>query len=144
MGLEQRPVNQIGPLDIPVGLFDVNFRTVETITQGDALYVNASTYVGRARANASSTMHAIGFAREDAASGLPVGVRLRGSIESTNYNFSGFLGRFAYVSTGSAGGLQATPPASSGQIVQVAGVITGRQKIEISFGIAAQVGGAIF
>lgn len=116
------------------------FTTLETITDGDAIYLNASGYIGRARANASGTMHAAGVAVQDIASGRVGQVQLAGRKYSANYNFSGFVGLNAYVSAASAGAILGTKPTASGQIVQQVGFILNQTTLQVSIGGAYQVG----
>ena len=137
------PSQRIGPADIAQNLLDQNFTTLETITDGDLVYVNASTYIGRAQASASATMHAIGAAIGGGASGQLMSVRLHGPYISSNYDFSGSLGRQAYVSRSSAGGVSTIGPASSGDIVQTVGYMIARRTLFVSMGGAYQRGGAL-
>ena len=118
----QRIVHPIDPSDLEdAGLVFAQFRTLEAITQGDSIYVNASGYIGRALATASGTMHAIGVAHRAIASGLIGRIVTHGAFHTSGYNASGFIGLLAYVSTGSAGGVQTTQPTASGQLVQAVG-----------------------
>jgi len=141
----QRTVHDIGPLGLEdSGRIVANFTSLEAITEADAVYLNSSSYIGRAQANSSTTMHAIGVAFRGIASGRLGPVITHGPMRSANYNFSGFLGRLAYVSTSGAGAIRTTPPSASGEIVQVLGQMVERQLLNVSLGLTAQVGAAIF
>ena len=133
-----RTVHRTGPSEIAGDLLDINFVTADTFAEGDLAYTDASGYILRAQANASASMHAIGVLVKAAASGLQASVRNRGLFTTSNYDFSGFIGRYAYAATGTAGAIQTTPPALSGQIVQVVGYMTGRRDLVISLGHAFQ------
>ena len=137
----QRMVHPVDPSELEdYGVQFVSFRPLETITEGDAVYVNASGYIGRARADASGTMHAIGAAFRSIASGLLGRVITQGAFHSSNYNFSGFIGRQAFVSPTAAGGYSTTPPASSGQIVQQVGLFMDGSGLYVSIQGAFQRG----
>ena len=133
-----RTAHRLGPSEITEDLVDLNFTTADTFAEGDLAYVNASGYILRAQANASASMHAIGALVKAAASGLQASIRNRGPFDSTNYDFSGFIGRYAYVSTSTAGAIQTNAPGLSGQIVQVVGYMAERRKLVISLGHAFQ------
>lgn len=138
---QQRSIHPTSRFDLeePDLIFG-QFTTLEAITEADSLYLNSSGYIGRARANSSTTMHAIGVAAEGIASGLIGRVKTHGRHSSTNYNFSGFIGRLGYVSTGSAGGVQTTPPAASGQLSQVIGHMIDASTLYVAIQGAFQVG----
>lgn len=133
-----RTVHPIGRSEVAEDLTDLNFTTADTFAEGDLAYINSSGYILRAQANASSSMHAIGVSVGAAASGFQASIRNRGRFTSDNYDFSGFIGRFAYASTATAGAIQTTPPGSSGQIVQVVGHMVARRSLVISLGHAFQ------
>lgn len=136
-----RTVRSIGPEEIAEARRRLGvFRSQDTIADGDVVYVNASGYIARAQANASSTMHAIGVADQAIASGLQGAVVFAGHKYSSNYNFSGSIGRNAYVSAATAGAILGTKPTSSGWIVQQIAIITGYQTMQVSIGGAYQVG----
>ena len=142
--MQQRIIRQVDDFDLSVGLVQMGvFTALEAITEGDALYVNSSGRVGRARADASSTMHAIGVAFEAIASGGAGRVVTHGPKRSTNYDSSGRLGLFAWVSPSTAGGVTGVPPTSSGQIRQQIGVWQDRTLLYVSLGGASQVGGVL-
>lgn len=137
----QHQVHAIGPFELEdAGVVFAEFTTLETITEADAVYVNSSGRIGRARADASSTMHAIGAAFRGIASGLLGRVVTQGLLHSANYNFSGGIGRFGYVSTSAAGGVQITPPSASGQLVQVIGHIRNSSGLYVAIQGAFQRG----
>lgn len=142
--MRERIIHRIGPADITEDVHDSAFQTLEAIAEGDAVYLNASGYIGLARANASGTMHAIGVAVRAIQSGLPGGVRSFGKVGSSNYDFSGFIGKNAYVSPDTAGGVAAdTPPAASGQIIQLLGIPVSQRILLVNVGSAAQFGGGL-
>mgnify|MGYP001611171623 CR=1 FL=1 len=142
--LRQRVIHPIGKSEIELGIHDLAIISQDTIAEGDALYVSSSGYIARARADASGTMHAIGVAVRATSSGNPGPVRTEGELDSGNYSFSGYIGRLAYVSVATAGAITAIPPAASGNIEQVIGVIAGRTKIIVRPGRSIQRGGGLY
>ena len=141
--MQQRIVHPIGPSELEdYGLLLQTYRTLEAITEGDAVYLNASGYLGRARANSSTTMHAIGVAHRAIASGIQGRVVTHGPFRTSGYNFSGFIGRNAYVSPDTVGAISTTPPTSSGQIVQHIGFLSDGSLLYVSIGTSFQRGGA--
>lgn len=142
--MQQRIIHQSGNFDLAPGLVQtIVLPALEAITEGDAVYVNSSGRVGRALANASSTMHAIGVAFEAIASGGAGQVVTHGPHRSANYDASGRLGLTAYVSPTAAGGIATTPPTASGQIVQQVGFWQERRVLYVSLGAAFQRGGVL-
>ena len=119
------------------------FTAAAAITEGDAVFVNSSGRVDRARADASSTMHAVGVAYEAIASAGRGRIVTHGPMRSDNYDGSGRLGLFAWVSPTTAGGVTGVPPSSSGQIRQQVGVWRERRLLYVSLGGASQVGGVL-
>lgn len=125
-----RSVHPIDPTEIEdYGVVFATFNSRDTIAEGDAVYVNASGYILRARADASATMHGIGVAFRGVASGNNGKVVMTGSKFTTNYNGSGFVGLEAFISAVTAGAITGTAPASSGQIAQTIGVWTSQSSI---------------
>ena len=144
MARKQSSPGQADPLNLrDYGVVFATFSSLEAITEGDAVYVNTSSYIGRAQANASSTMQAIGVAQRGILSGQPGRVITGGRKSTSNYSFSGFHGRQGYVSTGSAGGVQTTPPTSSGQVSQVLGFIADQTTLFVQPQRTWQVGGSL-
>lgn len=142
--LQQRIISQLGDFELSGGLTQsAVFTALEAITEGDAVYVNSSGRVGRARADASSTMHAIGVAAESIASLGAGRVITHGPKRTANYDASGRLGLFAFVSPTTAGGVTGVPPSSSGQIRQQVGIWQDRTLLYVSLGGASQVGGVL-
>lgn len=137
------PSRRIGPFDVAENLNDQVATTLSALTDGDAVYLN-SNGIGPAQANASSTMHAIGVAIGSANSGDPASWRPNGVYTSSQYNFSGDIGKNLYVSTGTAGGLVTEPPGSSGQIVQLMGFVLSQTSIMIQPGTPVQVGAGLY
>lgn len=143
--MQQRSVHPIGPSELEdAGVSFATFTTLETITESDGVYQNASGYIGRARADASSTMHAIGLAHRGIASGQPGRVVTHGPYRSDNLDGSGYIGRNAYISPSTAGALLTTPPTGSGQIVQAIGFWgPTRREVYVSLQGATQRGGTL-
>ena len=142
--MRQRIIGQVDGFDLSTGLAQIEvFTALEAITEGDAVYVNSSGRIGRALANASSTMHAIGVAAEAIASLGAGRVVTHGPKRTDNYDASGRLGLFAWVSPTTAGGVTGVPPTSSGQIRQQVGVWRERRLLYVSLGGASQVGGSL-
>lgn len=142
--MQQRIIHPIDDFELAVGRAQYEvFEAAAAITQGDAVFVNSSGRVDRARADASSTMHAVGVAYEAIASGGRGRVVTHGPMRSDNYDASGRLGLFAYVSPTSAGGVTGVQPSSSGQIVQQVGVWRERRLLYVSLGGAFQRGGTL-
>lgn len=142
--MQQRIIHLLTNFELEAGRIQtVVVTALEAITEGDAVYVNSSGRVGRARADASSTMHAVGVAFEAIASLGAGRVVTHGPMRSDNYDASGRLGLFAYVSPTTAGGVIGTPPASSGQIVQQIGIWQERRLLYVSLGGAFQRGGTL-
>ena len=142
--MRQRIIGQVDGFDLSTGLAQIEvFTALEAITEGDAVYVNSSGRIGRALANASSTMHAIGVAAEAIASLGAGRVVTHGPKRTDNYDASGRLGLFAWVSPTTAGGVTGVPPTSSGQIRQQVGVWRERRLLYVSLGGASQVGGVL-
>lgn len=146
-GGAQRMVGDIGPQHLEdAGQLYAVFTTLAAITEGDPVYLNSSGFIGRASANASSTMHAIGVASAGGAlSGQPVKVVVQGRMHSANYNFSGFLGANAYVPT-AAGAPRTTPPggpSASGNLVQQIGYFIDGSGLYVSIGPSFQRGGSL-
>lgn len=126
------------------GVSFATFTTLEAITESDGIYQNASGYIGRAQANASSTMHAIGLAHRGIASGRVGRVVTHGPYTSPNLDGSGFIGRNAYISPTTPGAILTTPPTASGQIVQAIGFWgPTRRDIYVSVQGATQRGGTL-
>ena len=84
MTLHGRVIHPIGASELADGFADVSLRSLEAITEGDVVYVNSSSYIGRAQANASSTMHGVGVAVKGVNSGYIGPVRLAGRFQSSN------------------------------------------------------------
>jgi hypothetical protein len=144
MGLQQRIIHPLTNFELETGRAQIEvFTSLEAITEADAVYVNSSGRVGRARADASSTMHAIGVAFEAIANAGRGRVVTHGPMRSDNYDASGRLGLFAWVSPTTAGGVTGVPPTSSGQIRQQVGVWRERRLLYVSLGGASQVGGSL-
>lgn len=142
--MQQRIIRQVDDFDLAVGRKETEvFTAAAAITEGDAVFVNSSGRVDRARADASSTMHAVGVAFEAIASGGAGRVVTHGPMRSDNYDASGRLGLFAWVSPTTAGGVTGVPPSSSGQIRQQVGVWRERRLLYVSLGGASQVGGTL-
>lgn len=142
--MQPRSVRRIGDFELQPGSAQIEvFTSLEAITEGDAVYVNTSGRVGRARSDASSTMHAVGVAYEAIASLGAGRVVTHGPMRSDNYDASGRLGLFAWVSPSAAGGVTGVPPSSSGQIRQQVGVWRERRLLYVSLGGASQVGGVL-
>lgn len=99
------------------------YTSLEALSDGDPVYLNTSGYIGQARSNASSTMHAIGVIDGDVLSGVAGQVIIHGPHESSNYDFSGFIGKLGYVSPDTTGGIETSDINSSGEIVQSVGQI---------------------
>ena len=142
--MQPRSVRRVGDFELESGSAQMEvFTALEAITEGDAVYVNTSGRVGRARADASSTMHAIGVAFESIASLGAGRVVTHGPKRTDNYDASGRLGLFAWVSPSTAGGVTGVPPTSSGQIRQQVGVWRERRLLYVTLGGASQVGGVL-
>ena len=142
--MQQRIIHPVTDFELSLDRTQMSvFTAAAAITAGDSVFVNSSGRIDRAQANASSTMHAIGVAFEGIASGGAGRVVTHGPMRSDNYDSSGYLGLNAYVSPTTAGGVSATPPASSGQIVQQIGVWRERGLLFVSLGGAFQRGGTL-
>ena len=142
--MQERILRSIDDFELSVGRVQLEvFTALEAITEGDAVYVNTSGRVGRARADASSTMHAVGVAAEAIASLGAGRVITHGPKRTDNYDASGRLGLFAWVSPTTAGGVTGVPPSASGQIRQQVGVWRERRLLYVSLGGASQVGGVL-
>ena len=142
--MRQRIIEQVGDFELSTGLVQVEvFTALEAITEGDAVYVNSSGRIGRARADASATMHSIGVAFESIASLGAGRVVTHGPKRTDNFDASGRLGLFAWVSPTTAGGVTGIPPSSSGQIRQQVGIWRERRLLYVSLGGASQVGGTL-
>lgn len=142
--MRQRFIRRVGDFERePDGTEIAIFTAAAAITEGDAVFVNSSGRVDRARADASATMHAVGVAYEAIASAGAGRVVTHGPMRSDNYDASGRLGLFAYVSPTSAGGVTGVPPSSSGQIRQQVGVWRERRLLYVTLGGATQVGGTL-
>lgn len=142
--MRQRIIGQVDDFDLSVGRAQIEvFTAAAAITEGDAVFVNSSGRIDRARADASSTMHAVGVAAEAIASGGAGRVVTQGPKRSSNYDASGRLGLFAWVSPTTAGEVTGVPPTSSGQIRQQVGIWRERRLLYVSLGGASQVGGVL-
>ena len=131
--MHQRIVHPIGDFELAPGRVQIAiFTTLEAITEGDAVYANTSGNIGRAQADASSTMPAIGVASEGIASGGAGQVVTHGPVRSTNYDSSGFIGREAWVSDAAAGALLNVPPSTSGLLRQQLGVWQEREVLYVT------------
>lgn len=89
------------------------------VTQWDAVYLNSSSQWVKADANGSGTYPAVGIATATATTGNATTVLIRGVFRDdggTSWTVGGNL----YLST-TAGGLTSTPPATTGDKVQVIG-----------------------
>jgi hypothetical protein len=148
-------VHRIGPGDIaPEAVQDKHldeditvrdwYTPLETITDGDCFYRGSASTVGRARANASSTMACVAIATADIASGIAGKGQRAGPFHSANYNFSGYVGLQAYVNPAAAGPPVAIHSATSGQLVQSVGEICDQSGIIIQIGACLQQGGGLF
>lgn len=143
--LRQRgPISRTSREFLEEDYHDEVYRSVDNnIVEASVVYVDSSGFIARAQANASSTMHGIGLAVHPIPSGFVGRVRTRGPLTSDNLDFSGFIGRNAYVSAAAAGAVSTTPPTASGQIVQQIGFMRGRRTISVSIGGAFQRGGSL-
>jgi len=105
----------------------VDVTDVMTLDSGEALSVNDAVYIdsngkaSKAKADALSTMGFFGFTL-DAAAGADLPVRIKTSGIVTGFSGLGG-GQTMYVSTSVVGGLQNSEPSSSGEVVQVVGVV---------------------
>ena len=135
---------EIGGSSIAYGATtQLQLTAADSIAIRDTVYFNASGHIARAQANSSSYMPAIGVALETIASGAIGGVATGGLV--TGYNFSGYIGKQAYVSPDTAGGI--TPLRStvtSGMLVQVIGHITNCSTLLVQVGTMLQLGGASY
>ena len=95
--------------------------TGSTIAKGKAVYISGDNQIALARANADSTMPAIGIAIADIANSGTGKVLLSGFIHDSDI-LDCAIGGEMYVSEDTAGALTKTLPASSGDRVQVVGV----------------------
>ena len=95
--------------------------TGSTISKGKAVYISGDNQIALARANADSTMPAIGIAIADIANSATGKVLLSGFIHDADI-LDCTIGGEMYVSEDTAGVLTKTLPASSGDRVQVVGV----------------------
>tara|TARA_A100001515_G_scaffold144524_1_gene148844 strand:+ start:20809 stop:22722 length:1914 start_codon:yes stop_codon:yes gene_type:complete len=95
--------------------------TGSTIAKGKAVYISGDNQIALARANADSTMPAIGIAIADIANSGTGKVLLSGFIHDADI-LDCTIGGEMYVSEDTAGALTKTLPASSGDRVQVVGV----------------------
>ena len=142
--MQPRIIHPISQFELEPDLAQIEvFTALEAITEGDAVYVNSSGRIGRARADASSTMHSNGVAAESIGSLAAGRVITHGPKRTDNYDASGRLGLFAWVSPTTAGGVTGVPPSSSGQIRQQVGVWRERRLLYVSLGGASQVGGVL-
>ena len=142
--MQRRIIHPIGDFELETGRVQLEvFTAAAAITEGDAVFVNSSNRIDRARADASATMHAVGVSFEAIASGGRGRVVTHGPMRSENYDASGRLGLFAWVSPTSAGGVTGVPPSSSGQIRQQVGIWRERRLLYVSLGGASQVGGTL-
>lgn len=136
-------IHRIGPHEIAEDVHDNAFRPLEALGEGDTVYMNASGYIGLARANASGTMHAIGVTVRAASSGLVGPIRSYGRLVSSSFDFSGFIGKNAYVSPDTAGGITLLPPSNSGEIIQLVGMPVSQRELMVNIGAAAQRDGGL-
>tara|TARA_R100000329_G_scaffold44103_1_gene41278 strand:- start:72 stop:1973 length:1902 start_codon:yes stop_codon:yes gene_type:complete len=95
--------------------------TGSTIAKGKAVYISGDNQIALARANADSTMPAIGITIADIANSGTGKVLLSGFIHDADI-LDCTIGGEMYVSEDTAGALTKTLPASSGDRVQVVGV----------------------
>jgi len=142
--LQGRIVFRIGEQELTEDVHDFALVAFEAIAEGDGVYINSSSRVAPARADASGTMHVAALAVTAIASGDLGPLRDRGPLPSTNYDFSGFVGQNAYISTGTAGQITEVVPSASGQIVQQVGTIRAPNLIQIDIGPGAQRDGGLF
>jgi hypothetical protein len=142
--VQSRIIHPLGDFDLQPGRAQIEvFEAAAAITEGDAVFVNSSNRIDRARADASATMHAVGVAFEAIASAGRGRVVTHGPMRSDNYDASGRLGLLAWVSPTSAGGVTGVPPSASGQIRQQVGIWRERRLLYVSLGGASQVGGVL-
>ena len=142
--MQSRIIHPLGDFDLQTGRAQIEvFEAAVAITEGDAVFVNSSNRIDRARADASATMHAVGVAFEAIASAGRGRVVTHGPMRSDNYDASGRLGLFAWVSPTTAGGVTGVQPSASGQIRQQVGVWRERRLLYVTLGGASQVGGVL-
>lgn len=121
----------------------VNYPCGDTLTRLQAVYVTTDGYVARARADASGTMPAIGVVLDtETTTGNLVRVAVGGLQDG--FNFSGYIGRTAFVSPATAGLVTPVPGATSGQILQKVGVAVNTSTLLIQVGAMLQVSGASY
>ena len=119
----------------------IEITSADTLAALDAVYIGTAGTVLRARANASSTMPAIGVATLATVSGAVATIATEGLVYG--FNFSGYVGREIYVSPDTAGAV--TPLGGtivSGQLVQVVGKAYNVSGLLLQIGPALQRGGA--
>ena len=121
----------------------VNYPCGDTLTRLQAVYVTSDGYVVRAMANSSGTMPAIGIVLDtQSTTGNLVRVAVAGLQDG--FNFSGYIGKTAFVSPATAGLVTPIPGATSGQILQKMGVAINTSTLLIQIGGMLQVGGASY
>jgi hypothetical protein len=95
--------------------------TIETVASSqtiyNAVYLSSSGWAA-ARANADSTLPALGMALETGTGAKKI--LLRGYVRNTSWSFT--KGNLIYVSTSSAGAITATKPSTSGNRIDIIGV----------------------
>ena len=99
--------------------------TVEPVKMGDALYIATDDgKVGLAQGDVGVGKYpCIGLAATSAASGTNVEVVVGGLFSSPAYDFSGYVGKLAYLDPSTAGGVTPVEPSLSGQVKQRLGFI---------------------
>jgi len=105
-------------IDIAEFLKEPSLVAMESVSEGDAVYLHPSGGVGLADANDVNKVKAIGIAYANASSGSSPGVVLIGRKQASGYSFAtGDKGKDLYLST-TPGGLTTTPPSASGSYIQ--------------------------
>jgi hypothetical protein len=104
------------PADLAASGFTRTYTYGESLAPGDPVYVSGSATVSKADANAAGKYPVIGLALETASSGSH-SVLLYGVFRNDAYTWT----PNAVIYLSATGTLTATPPATSGDVVQVLG-----------------------
>ena len=108
-------LNQINLLD--------TFSTSEMVSGARAVSFNTSGNIQIAMASVPSRMPAVGVIVDDITSGSVARIYNRGKLNSTKFNFSGYIGSIAWVGT-SGEIVVSGAPSLSGNIQQSIGIVT--------------------
>lgn len=116
---------------------EATFYALGGLSDGHVVYADTAGWIGCAVVNVSGQMPAVGVVDGAVASGILTNVKTLGIHRSANYNFSGYVGRQAYVSS-TSGAIATWKAVTSGQYQSV-GLIVNASSLLLAIGPVQQL-----